>query len=42
MIGAIQRTDPRCKGSQNVSADDAATLKELEAVRRAQKQNSGG
>jgi hypothetical protein len=39
MIGAIQRTDPRCKGSQNVSVDDAAALKELDALRRAQ---SGG
>jgi hypothetical protein len=29
MIGALQRTDPRCKGSQTVSADDAAALKEL-------------
>jgi hypothetical protein len=42
MIGAIQRTDPRCKGSQIVSADDAAALKELDAVRRAQSGLTGG
>ena len=34
MIGAWQRTDPRCKGAQNVSADDAAALKDLDALRR--------
>jgi hypothetical protein len=32
MIGALQRTDPRCRGSQHVSADDAAALKDLAAV----------
>lgn len=30
MIGALQRTDPRCKGSENVSAEDAAALKQLQ------------
>jgi hypothetical protein len=29
MIGALQRTDPRCKGSDKVSAADAAALKQL-------------
>jgi len=30
MIGALQRTDPRCKGAENVSAEDAASLKQLQ------------
>jgi hypothetical protein len=30
MIGALQRTDPRCKESENVSAEDAAALKQLQ------------
>jgi hypothetical protein len=29
MLGALQRTDPRCKGAENVSAADAAALKQL-------------
>jgi hypothetical protein len=29
MIGALQRTDPRCKGSDHVSEADAAALKQL-------------
>ena len=32
MIKAIQRTDPRCPGSDKVSAEDAAALKQLEEV----------
>ena len=32
MIKAIQRTDPRCPGSDNVSAEDAAALKQLQEV----------
>jgi len=34
MIGAWQRTDPRCKGAQNVSADDATALRDLDALRK--------
>ena len=30
MIGALQRTDPRCKGAENVSSEDAAALKQLQ------------
>jgi hypothetical protein len=29
MFGALQRTDPRCKGSEHVSEADAAALKQL-------------
>lgn len=29
MFGALQRTDPRCPGSENVSAEDAEALKQL-------------
>jgi hypothetical protein len=29
---ALQRTDPRCPGSEKVSAEDAAALKQLEAL----------
>jgi hypothetical protein len=29
MIGALQRTDPRCKGSEHVSEADAAALRQL-------------
>jgi hypothetical protein len=29
MFGALQRTDPRCKGSEQVSAEDAEALKQL-------------
>ena len=32
MIKAIQRTDPRCEGSDKVSPQDAAALKQLEEV----------
>jgi hypothetical protein len=32
MIGALQRTDPRCKGSDHVSAADAAALKQLDEM----------
>lgn len=32
MLGALQRTDPRCEGSDHVSAEDAAALKALDAV----------
>lgn len=32
MFGALQRTDPRCKGSDQVSEEDKAALKELDAV----------
>jgi hypothetical protein len=32
MIKAIQRTDPRCEGSDKVSPEDAAALKQLEEV----------
>jgi hypothetical protein len=34
MFGALQRTDPRCKGADQVSAEDAEALKQLgEAVK---------
>jgi hypothetical protein len=29
MFGALQRTDPRCKGSEQVSAEDAEALRQL-------------
>ena len=32
MFGALQRTDPRCKGSDQVSDADKAALKELDEV----------
>lgn len=32
MFGALQRTDPRCKGSDVVSDEDKAALKELDEV----------
>src|SRR6516165_482873 len=32
MFGALQRTDPRCKGQKPVSAEDAQALKELDDV----------
>lgn len=32
MFGALQRTDPRCKGSDQVSDADKAALKDLEEV----------
>lgn len=35
MFGALQRTDPRCKGSGEVSAEDAEALQQLGAVVKA-------
>lgn len=35
MFGALQRTDPRCKGSDQVSAEDAEALKQLGEVVKA-------
>jgi hypothetical protein len=35
MFGALQRTDPRCKGSGQVSAEDAEALKQLGAIVKA-------
>jgi hypothetical protein len=35
MFGALQRTDPRCKGSDQVSAEDAEALKQLGAIVKA-------
>jgi hypothetical protein len=35
MIGAVQRTDPRCKGSESVTAEDAAALRDLDTLRKA-------
>jgi hypothetical protein len=35
MFGALQRTDPRCKGSDQVSAEDAQALKQLDDVVKA-------
>jgi len=32
MFGALQRTDPRCKGQKPVSAEDAQALKDLDEV----------
>jgi len=32
MIGALQRTDPRCKGSDNVSPADATALHQLQEM----------
>ena len=32
MIGALQRTDPRCKGSETVSPADATALRQLQEV----------
>jgi hypothetical protein len=32
MIKALQHTDPRCKGSEHVSAEDAAALQQLDAL----------
>jgi hypothetical protein len=34
MIGAWQRTDPRCGGALHVSADDTAALRELDTLRK--------
>lgn len=35
MFGALQRTDPRCKGSDQVSAEDAEALRQLGEVVKA-------
>jgi len=32
MLKALQHTDPRCEGSDTVSAEDAASLKALQDV----------
>src|SRR5262249_41200414 len=37
MSGALQRTDPRCKNQQPVSAEDAQALKDLGEVFKALK-----
>jgi len=41
MSGALQRTDPRCKNQQPVSAEDAQALKELSEVFKALKAGKG-
>lgn len=35
MFGALQRTDPRCKGADQVSAEDAQALRQLDEVVKA-------
>lgn len=40
MFGALQRTDPRCKGAQTVSAEDQAALKMVGQVVEAMKSGS--
>ena len=35
MFGALQRTDPRCPGSDQVSAEDAESLKQLGEIVKA-------
>jgi hypothetical protein len=35
MFGALQRTDPRCKGSDQVSAEDAQALRQLGEIVKA-------
>jgi hypothetical protein len=35
MFGALQRTDPRCKGSDQVSAEDAEALRQLGEIVKA-------
>ena len=42
MIGALQRTDPRCKGSEHVSEADAAALKQLSELMQKKPAPSGG
>ena len=32
MVKALQHTDPRCKGSEHVSAEDAAALQQLDKI----------
>jgi hypothetical protein len=39
MFGALQRTDPRCKGQKPVSPEDAQALKELDEVVKSLKAN---
>jgi hypothetical protein len=39
MFGALQRTDPRCKGQKAVSPEDARALKELDEVVKSLKAN---
>lgn len=41
MFGALQRTDPRCKGSEHVSADDQAQLKLLAEVVKTLRKDDG-
>ena len=40
MFGALQRTDPRCKGSENVSAEDQESLKQLGEIVKALTENT--
>jgi hypothetical protein len=40
MFGALQRTDARCKGSENVSAEDQESLKQLDEIVKALAANS--
>jgi len=42
MIGALQRTDPRCKGSERVSEADAAALKQLNEMMQKKPAAPGG
>jgi hypothetical protein len=42
MIGALQRTDPRCKGSEHVSEVDAAALKQLSEMMQKKPAAPGG
>ena len=35
MFGALQRTDPRCPGSDQVSVEDAESLKQLGEIVKA-------
>ena len=39
MFGALQRTDPRCKSQNPVSAGDAQALKELDELVKSLKTN---
>ena len=39
MFGALQRTDPRCKSQNPVSAEDAQALKELDELVKSLKPN---
>jgi hypothetical protein len=42
MIGALQRTDPRCKGSDHVSEADAAALRQLSELTQKKPAPPGG